>query len=572
MNTHADKRQENKSQSAAYADSQKKSCGEATFQFIDNRPEAITQRKLQEIANNSPQAQLQVTDNNYDEQQQQSIQKRENNTGLPDNLKSGIENLSGYSMDDVKVHYNSDKPAKLLAHAYAQGTDIHMGSGQEKHLPHEAWHVVQQKRGKVKPSTQLKGKVAINEDSGHEAEANKMGAEALKHGDENVTVSTETQSLNGDATQLSSKVVQRLIRVSPVDVDPVTGPVHSTFTAVEFGAAIAALPGTNAGAFWNATGQATNNPSRANLNYAFVNAVLMAPFADIPALAVGVVNAISGGNVGINGRLGVHIADLEYALGQQAPTTAGGPDIAHFRQFRAGGAIMSRTKGNPNTIAVGSLIGLLATAGAALTARHGIISAKNTQLDAVANYIAGRALWYPRHRANYGMAGIRSGHENGAGWLPAVVAAPPEAALFAAILLRGTQRAGVVGNARRAAIGAYIVARHGARADSSEVEDDIDGYVTTPNIDARELQEYFYRYIFWPASGNRNNRVQIAWARYGTDNSGIANCAYIEFNGGGAASRIIWDYVNDEFYLSAHYNWVDGFNSFFQITGLAPTY
>jgi len=47
------------------------------------------------------------------------IQKKENNTGLPDNLKSGIENLSGYSMDDVKVHYNSNNPVQLNAHAYA---------------------------------------------------------------------------------------------------------------------------------------------------------------------------------------------------------------------------------------------------------------------------------------------------------------------------------------------------------------------------------------------------------------------------------------------------------------------
>jgi hypothetical protein len=35
-------------------------------------------------------------------------------------------------MDDVKVHYNSAKPAQLNAHAYAQGTDIHIASGQEK--------------------------------------------------------------------------------------------------------------------------------------------------------------------------------------------------------------------------------------------------------------------------------------------------------------------------------------------------------------------------------------------------------------------------------------------------------
>ncbi|MBW1298397.1 DUF4157 domain-containing protein, partial [Aquimarina litoralis] len=41
--------------------------------------------------------------------------QRKNNTGLPDTLKSGIENLSGYSMDDVKVYYNSSKPAQLQA-------------------------------------------------------------------------------------------------------------------------------------------------------------------------------------------------------------------------------------------------------------------------------------------------------------------------------------------------------------------------------------------------------------------------------------------------------------------------
>jgi hypothetical protein len=71
---------------------------------------------------------------------------------LPDELKTGMENLSGYSMDNVKVHYNSDKPAQLQAHAYAQGSHIHLGLGIEKHLPHEAWHVVQQKQGRVKPT------------------------------------------------------------------------------------------------------------------------------------------------------------------------------------------------------------------------------------------------------------------------------------------------------------------------------------------------------------------------------------------------------------------------------------
>lgn len=101
----------------------------------------------------------------------------ENKTGLPDNLKAGIENLSGIAMDNVRVHYNSSKPAQLQALAYTQGTDIHVAPGQEKHLPHEAWHVVQQMQGRVKPTMQMKG-VQINDDEGLEREANVMGESA----------------------------------------------------------------------------------------------------------------------------------------------------------------------------------------------------------------------------------------------------------------------------------------------------------------------------------------------------------------------------------------------------------
>ncbi len=96
-------------------------------------------------------------------------------TGLPDNLKSGIESLSGMSMDHVNVHYNSAQPAQLQALAYAQGSDIHIASGQERHLPHEAWHVVQQAQGRVKPTTQMKSGVSVNDDPGLEREADLMG-------------------------------------------------------------------------------------------------------------------------------------------------------------------------------------------------------------------------------------------------------------------------------------------------------------------------------------------------------------------------------------------------------------
>ncbi|MBE9062403.1 DUF4157 domain-containing protein [cf. Phormidesmis sp. LEGE 11477] len=166
MYTQVEKSKENKNKTVANAVAQKHSGGASTFHFVDNRPEAVLQRKLQEMANSFS-------------AQQQPIQKKESNTGLPDNLKTGIENLSGYSMDDVKVHYNSGKPAQFQTHAYAQGADIHLASGQEKHLPHEAWHVVQQKQGRVKPTMQMKGDVKINDDVDLEKEADVMGLRSL---------------------------------------------------------------------------------------------------------------------------------------------------------------------------------------------------------------------------------------------------------------------------------------------------------------------------------------------------------------------------------------------------------
>lgn len=104
---------------------------------------------------------------------------RPNNTGLPDDLKNGIESLSGYSLDDVRVHYNSSKPATVQALAYTQGTDIHVAPGQEKHLPHEAWHVAQQMAGRVSPTTNING-MPVNDNASLEHEANVMGEKAVQ--------------------------------------------------------------------------------------------------------------------------------------------------------------------------------------------------------------------------------------------------------------------------------------------------------------------------------------------------------------------------------------------------------
>jgi hypothetical protein len=127
-------------------------------------------------------------------------------------LKSGIESLSGLSLDDVRVHYNSSSPAQLQALAYTQGTEIHVAPGQERHIPHEAWHVVQQSQGRVGVTTHLKG-IALNDDDHLEREADRMGELAVRTGEENHHASLSRLSPRGSMpTQCkTSPVIQRRI-------------------------------------------------------------------------------------------------------------------------------------------------------------------------------------------------------------------------------------------------------------------------------------------------------------------------------------------------------------------------
>lgn len=121
------------------------------------------------------------------------VQKKVNKTGLPDNLKSGLENLSGYDLSHVRVHFNSAKPAQLQALAYTQGSEIHVAPGHEKHLPHEGWHVIQQMQGRVRPDIQLKTGDGVNYDRTLENEADHMGAQAFTTGSETTTLKSNPQ-------------------------------------------------------------------------------------------------------------------------------------------------------------------------------------------------------------------------------------------------------------------------------------------------------------------------------------------------------------------------------------------
>ena len=178
MKTHATERDDGK------ADRPALQCRTApATELADARALPAPLQRQQDLADNSPQAaQLKKLANmaaatGADAPAQLATEAAGN--GLSAQLSKGIQALSGVDVSDVRVHRNSSKPAQLNALAYAQGQDIHLAPGQDRQLPHEAWHVVQQRQGRVQATTQLAG-VAVNDDAHLEREADVMGERAAR--------------------------------------------------------------------------------------------------------------------------------------------------------------------------------------------------------------------------------------------------------------------------------------------------------------------------------------------------------------------------------------------------------
>ena len=150
---------------------------------------------LQKKADNSPRVkELESTQKNAN---------HKNNTGIPDDLKLGMENLTGISLNDVRVHRNSNEPSNFSALAYAKGSNIHLGPGQEKHLPHELGHIVQQKQGRVKPTMQVNENIKINDDNNLEKDADNLGDKALQ-----TSINENSQNLSEGSK--NNNVIQKL--------------------------------------------------------------------------------------------------------------------------------------------------------------------------------------------------------------------------------------------------------------------------------------------------------------------------------------------------------------------------
>lgn len=180
-----------------------------TASFVDLWPDAAAQRQRSGLAN---------AGRRMDRQRMaaETIQRKSdgaaaaNRAGLADGLKAGIESVPGISMDGMRVHHNSPQPAQLDAHAYAHGTENHSAPGQKRHMPHEAWHVVQQAHLPIKPTMLMNGGVPVNQDVELEAESDVMGAKAVQHahGDGDVPGASPSASPVAAAAVQRMSVVQ----------------------------------------------------------------------------------------------------------------------------------------------------------------------------------------------------------------------------------------------------------------------------------------------------------------------------------------------------------------------------
>lgn len=189
---------------SAHRISQRKSSSLPVQAFSDRRPEAATQMKLNRSIQmmggleeeDLLQGKFETAQMAAPEEEEllqgkfgatAPLQKQDNTTGMPAAVQSKMESAFNTDFSDVNIHANSAAAPKVGALAYTQGTDVHFAPGQFKPdttkgqelLGHELTHVVQQRQGIVKPTTQAAG-LPVNDDPGFERAADIMGKKAAQ--------------------------------------------------------------------------------------------------------------------------------------------------------------------------------------------------------------------------------------------------------------------------------------------------------------------------------------------------------------------------------------------------------
>ena len=148
-------------------------------------------------------------------------------------------NLSGLSMEGVNVHYNSlTHPSTQRPSPTHRAETSTSRSGQVRHLPHEAWHIVQQAQGRVSPTSRTRGGFRVNDEAELEREADEMGERASEsNGRHPATEVAGSRLVDLEATRPRGRRTDagpiirespRAIRRDETGMEPVSNPAGPT--------------------------------------------------------------------------------------------------------------------------------------------------------------------------------------------------------------------------------------------------------------------------------------------------------------------------------------------------------
>jgi len=180
---------------------------------------------------------------NASEEEEVPLQKKsDNSNGLPAPVQTQMEGALGADFSNVNIHTNSQSATDVGALAYTQGNDVHFAPGQynpesstgQELIGHELTHVVQQREGRVQPTTQAKG-LPVNDDKGLEDEADAGGRKAVQMKGDNIYSESRKNSLlnkNRNTTSVNSTVVSRKVIQRDVTQMP-QETIHSSRQGVE---------------------------------------------------------------------------------------------------------------------------------------------------------------------------------------------------------------------------------------------------------------------------------------------------------------------------------------------------
>jgi len=364
-------------------------------------------------------------------------------------------------------------------------------------------------------------------------------ASTRREPDRAVSAVLELQRSAGN--QAFGRALSRKLIVTPVDYNPLSEKL--TKSEVDANALKAQIG--RAKPFWDAL----LGPERQRLDQLGRQDITG---VDVPDLAAKIIRFLADAKNPRIALLSEHRSHLEEAIGMVAETHANTSEQKKFRQVQGMATTMSRAKGTPNTVQWNNVAGELVAAITALTAK---LLQRNQYLAGV-NYAVNDPRTTCTDRATFNWQQVRSPHENRAGWIQDHRVASIEPALDLAARAWLTHKAANGTAAEQGEINANFPNINAATSQAVE-----NSPMTAP------LRQDYLTNNFAQAVPNPAARINLGWARYAERFT--PGCPFIEFTAenAGGISRFIYDYVNDRLYANTHYNWVDGFNPFFLITG-----